>query len=175
MKRRITISMTLALVLLATVAAFHQEGRGQTSNNVRRSSVNSGLIPLNQNQFVRLTLANAATNPNASDKLTARVNVHIFQYAPSGQQGAVMQHAVVGQTSSGPITMRPGEGASTDFELTQAATPDVQSALFTVEALPLAGSSNTAACVAKLTLYDKLTNEPLSVWVWVDAEGYIWM
>lgn len=175
MKRRLTISITFALVLLAAVAAFQRDGRGQTGNNVRRSSVNSGLIPLNQNQFVRLTLANAATNPNASDKLTARVIVHISQYAPSGQQGAVMQHAVVGQTSSGPITLHPGDGASVDFDLTQAIRPDVQGVFISVEALPLVGSSDKAAATACVAVYDKWTNQPLSVWVWVDAEGYIWM
>jgi hypothetical protein len=186
MKRRLTISITFALFVLAVVAAFHQRGHGQTGNNVRQSSINgggsawvylnSGLIPLNQNQFVRLSLANATTNPNASDRRTARVNVRILQYAPSGQQGAVMKHAVVGQTSSGPIIMPPGEGASMDFDLTQAVRADVQGFYITVEALPFAGSNNNAACIATLTIYDKLTNQPLSIWVWAEADGgYVWM
>jgi hypothetical protein len=87
-----------------------------------------------------------------------------------------MEHAVVGQTASGPITLRPGEGASMDFDLTQAVRPDVQSIFITVEALPFAGSSNNARATASLTLYDKVTNQPLGIWVWVESEGgYVWM
>jgi hypothetical protein len=131
---------------------------------------------VNQDQFVRLTLANAATNPSANDRLTARVNIRIAQYAPTGQQGAVQQHMVVGQTSSGPIIIPPGGGASMDFDLTQAVSPDVRGFLINIEALPFANSSNNAKAAATLTLYDKLTNQPLSVWVWVEAEGgYVWM
>jgi hypothetical protein len=78
MKRRLTISITFGLALLAIVAAFHRPGQGQTGSNARQSSVNGGLITLNQNQFVRLTLANAATNPHASDRLSARVNVRVM-------------------------------------------------------------------------------------------------
>src|SRR5687767_14418063 len=164
MKRRLTISITFVLALLAVAVAFHQPSQGQTGENVRRSSVKSGLIPLGPNEYLRLTLANAATNPNASDRLTARVNAVVVEYAPNGQQGAVMLHTAVGQTSSGPITLRPGDGASMDFDLAHASRSDVTSFFVIVEALPFAGSSDKAACVATLTKYDKLTNQPLLVW-----------
>ena len=176
MKRRLTISLSFALVLMATLAAFHQPVQGQTGNNVRRSRISSGVISINQNQYVRLSLANAVTNPNASDRLTARVQAVIVDFAPNGMQGSVMRQAVVGQTSSGPITLRPGEGATMDYDLSQATRADVQSFLINIEALPFAGSSNAAACVATLTIYDKFSQQPLSVWVWAEADGgYVWM
>lgn len=176
MKRRITMAMTFSFLLLATVIALPQSIEAQTQNPPRPTSLSSGLIPLNQNQFVRLTLANAATNPNANEKLTVRLNVRILQYAPTGQTGIVNEHAVVGQISSGPITIAPGGAASIDFDLSQATQPNVQGIFIVVEALPLAGVSNNAKASACVAVYDASLNQPLSVWVWSDYDGgYVWM
>ena len=176
MKHRLTISLTLVLILLASIAASHSPGQAQTGGNARRSSLNSGLIPLTQTQFVRLSLANATTNPNAGDKRTARVRAVIVDFAPNAVQGGVTEYNVAGQRTAGPNTLRPGQGASMDFDLSQASRADVTSFYIIVEALPFAGSNDAAACTATLTIYDKLTNQPLSVWGWAEADGgYVWM
>ncbi|HEV8370334.1 MAG TPA: hypothetical protein VGQ39_20455 [Pyrinomonadaceae bacterium] len=176
MKRRLTMAVTFSLLLLATVIALPQSIEAQQENPPRPTSLRSGLIPLGPNQFVRLTLANAAVNPNANEKLTVRLNVRILQYAPTGQTGMVKEHAVVGQISSGPITIAPGGAASIDFDLTQATQPNVQGFFFIVETLPLAGASNDAKATANAVVYDASLNQPLSVWIWVEAEGgYVWM
>ena len=176
MKRRITMAMTFSFVLLAMVFALPQSIKAQQQNPPRQTSLRSGLIPLGPNQFVRLTLANAAANPNANEKLTVRLNVRILQYAPTGQTGVVKEHAVVGQIASGPITIAPGGAASIDFDLTQATQPNVQGIFIIVEALPLAGVSNNAKATANAVVYDASLNAPLSVWVWVEAESsYVWM
>ena len=176
MKRRITTAMTFSFLLLAAVIASPQSIQAQTQNPPRPTSMRSGLIPLGPNQFVRLTLANAATNPNANERLTVRLNVRILQYAPTGQTGIVNEKAVVGQISSGPITIAPGGAASIDFDLSQATQPNVQGIFIIVEALPLAGVSNDAKATASAVVYDASLNLPLSVWVWVECDKeYIWM
>ena len=168
--------MWFSFLLLATVIALPQSIVAQTQNPPRPTRLSSGLIPISSNQFVRLTLANAATNPNVSEKLTVRLNVRILQYAPTGQTGVVKEHAVVGQVSSGPITIAPGGAASIDFDLSQTTQPNVQGIFIIVEALPLAGVSNNAKATANAVVYDASLNAPLSVWVWAEADGgYVWM
>ena len=124
MTRRLTISITLGLILLAAIAASDRPGQAQTVNSVRCSSLNSGLITPSQYQFIRLSLANATTNPDASERGTARVRAVIIDFAPNAQQGPITEYGAVGLRSSGPITLRPGQGASMDFDLTQAGRPD---------------------------------------------------
>ena len=175
MKRRLTMAITLVF-LLSTLTALSAPAYGQTQNPPRPRRLSSGLMTLDQNQSVSLTLANAATNPNANDRLTVRLNVRILHYAPTGPMAFVNEMGVVGQTSSGPITIAPGGAASIDFDLSQATNPNVQGFLIIVEALPLAGTSNEARASANLTVKNKFSKEPLSIWVWSDYDGgYVWM
>ena len=175
MKRKLTSAISIGLLVLSMVAILPRSTHGQT-NTRRQHRVSSGIITLNQGEFLRLTLSNANTNPDAPDSLTARVRAVVVDFAPSVQQGQLTRLEAVGQRSSGPITLRPGEGASMDIDLSQASRSDVQSFFIIVEALPFANSNNhAAACVATLTKFDGL-GKPLSVWVWAEADGgYVWM
>jgi len=175
MKRRVTMALTLSCLLVLTTIAMPAPVYGQTQNSPRQHRLNSGLMALSPDETVVLTLANAAMNPNADDRLTVRLNVRILQYAPTGPMGYVNEMGVVGQTSSGPITLAPGGAATIEFDLSQAIGPNVTSAFIIVEALPLAGVSNEAHASANLTVKNKYSKQPLSVWVWVECDKeYVW-
>src|SRR5829696_7593838 len=102
MKRRITISLSFAVAVLAAITAFHSMGRGQTANRTRRAALSTGVVSLKTSEYARLIVANPAS-PGAGVNRTIRADLRLLQHAPSGMQGSLVRHEVVDQTTSGQI------------------------------------------------------------------------
>src|SRR5829696_5178850 len=100
MKRRITISLSFAVAVLAAITAFHSMGRGQTANRIRRAALSTGVVSLNNGDYARLIVANPA-GPGAGAARTLRADLRLLQHAPSGQQGPLVRHEVVDQAAPG--------------------------------------------------------------------------
>ena len=70
MKRRLTISLSLALAVLTVIPAFHSMGHAQTGNRMRRAALSTGVVSLNNGEYARLIVANSA-NPGSGRVLRA--------------------------------------------------------------------------------------------------------
>jgi hypothetical protein len=180
MKRRITLSLSCALVVLAAITTFHSMGRGQTANRTRRAALSTGVVTLKNGEYARLIVANAAS-PGAGAGRTLRANLRLLQHAPSGQQGSLVRHEVVDQTTSGEITLEPGQSIWYDFDPELATLPNVEAASFliNVEALPVVANTCVApTATVTLEVHNKFADaaRPVGVWVWVECDKeYVWM
>jgi hypothetical protein len=180
MKRRIAISLSFAVAVLAAITAFHSMGRGQTANRMRsRAALSTGVVSLKNGEYARLIVANAAV-PGASSR-PLRADLRLLQHAPSGQQqGSLVRNEVVDQTTSGQITLEPGESITYDFDPEHATTPNVGAVSFfiNVEALPVANACVAPTATVTLEVHNKFADaaRPVGVWVWVECDKeYVWM
>ena len=179
MKRRITISLTFALAVLAAVTAFHATGRGQTGNRMRRAALSTGVVTLKSGEYARLIVANAAS-PGGGAGRTIRADLRLLQHAPSGMQGSLVRHEAVDQSTPGQITLEPGESIWYDFDPESATMPNVGAASFliNVEALPVANACVAPTDTVTLEVHNKFADaaRPVGVWVWVECDKeYVWM
>lgn len=179
MKRRITISLTFALAVLAAVTAFHATGRGQTGTRMRRAALSTGVVTLKSGEYARLIVANAAS-PGAGAGRTIRADLRLLQHAPSGMQGSLVRHEAVDQSTPGQITLEPGESIWYDFDPESATMPNVGAASFliNVEAPPVANACVAPTATVTLEVHNKFADaaRPVGVWVWVECDKeYVWM
>jgi hypothetical protein len=179
MRRRITISLSFAVAVLAAITAFHSMGRGQTANRTRRAALSTGVVSLKTSEYARLIVANPAS-PGAGVNRTIRADLRLLQHAPSGMQGSLVRHEVVDQTTSGQITLEPGQSVSYDFDPEGATMPNVGAASFfvNVEALPVADACVAPTATVTLEVHNKFADaaRPVGVWVWVECDKtYVWM
>ncbi len=179
MKRRITISLSFAVAVLAAITAFHSMGRGQTANRMRRAALSTGVVSLKNGEYARLIVANSAS-PGAGVSRTLRADLRLLQHAPGGMQGSLVRHEVVDQTTSGQITLEPGQSIWYDFDPERATVPNVGAVSFfvNVEALPVANACVAPTATVTLEVHNKFADaaRPVGVWVWVECDKeYVWM
>lgn len=106
MKRRIRLSITLALsiVLLALTSSDSRVG----AQNQESFFADTGIVTLGPNQILRITLESST-----GDIL---IKFRRFAYAQGMCGGdGICKLTVASQTTSNPITLAPGEAASTDI------------------------------------------------------------
>ena len=106
-KRRITVSISLALSLLLTLLSLPSTAQGQPR---RRPVADTGIITLGQNQVLRITVRVSDTN---AEDTTVRFRRQGFNAVFA--DGSVRKYIVASQDTSAPITLMPGEGASIDI------------------------------------------------------------
>lgn len=107
MKRKLTLS--IALVLSMTIVSLISSDSTTQAQNQSRVVADSGVVTLGQNQALRLTVSAGSGN----DALTVRFRQ--LEYMQTACNGGVCKHAVSSQTTSNPITLAPGEAASSQI------------------------------------------------------------
>ena len=108
MKRRITLSIALALSLvLVSLMSSDQTARAQPS---QKFTSDTGLVALGPNQVLRITVA--VGDIDGDDAV--RVRFRWIEYSQGVCSGGVCKHAIESQNTSAPITLTPGEVLSFD-------------------------------------------------------------
>ena len=179
MKRHLIIYISLALAVLTVIPAFHSVGHSQTGDRMRRATLSTGVVSLNNSQYARLIVANP--NPVGGSRIL-RADLRLLQHQPSGQQGSLVRHGVADQIASGQITLAPGESISWDFDLEHATMPNVGAVSFFInveaEATTTAEACKAPTATVTLEVHNKYADlaGPVSVWVWVECDkSYVWM
>ncbi len=110
MKRRITLSIALVLsiVLVSLMSS------DSTANAARPQTfvADTGMISLGANQLLRITVAPVAGVVVPTGSVTFTIDN--VSYAQGTCNGGVCKYSSSSQTTSGPITLAPGEAVSVD-------------------------------------------------------------
>lgn len=110
MKRRITLSLALALSIIA--ASLTSSDSTVKAQNQLRPLTDFGPVTLGLNQVLRLSVT-AGFDPGPLDGKVVRFRR--MEYTPGICSGGVCKLAVASQTTSDPITLMPGQAASFDI------------------------------------------------------------
>lgn len=111
MKRRITLSIALALivVLLSLMSSDSTANAART----RRFVADTGMITLGPNQSLRVTVT-----PSEGPEESITFVYGQLIYAQGTCDGGVCRHSISSQTTTDPVTLMPGEAASMDIART---------------------------------------------------------
>ena len=110
MKRRIRLSVALVLGLVM-LAQMSSDSTAIAQQGGRRSVTDTGILTLGANEVLRLTV----TPKDRALTGTIMVRFRRLEYAPSSCNGGVCEQVVTSQTTSDPIALDGGEGASFDI------------------------------------------------------------
>jgi len=108
MKRRIMLSLTLALGVLLSLLSFPGTAQGQTK---RKPIADTGIVSLGPDDVLRLTVAAGDVNGDGSE-----VQFRQVAYTPPSCNAGVCKHTVVSQSTSAQVTLMAGEAASINID-----------------------------------------------------------
>jgi hypothetical protein len=106
MKRRLTLSIALGVVLLSLTS--FDSSSAQTQNQIRYV-FDTGVITLGPNQFLRIS------GDGVDQDDVVRLRSREINYTPGVCGGGVCRQEIESQTTSGLIILQPGEAVSIDF------------------------------------------------------------
>lgn len=108
MNHRITLSITMAICLLASMLCLPGSARAQQSRKLR---ADTGVVTLGTNQVLRITVNGQSGND------TILVQFAWTKYAPAGcNNDGVCRHTVQSQGVTTPVTINGAEAASFDMQ-----------------------------------------------------------
>src|SRR5258705_13378343 len=102
MKDKATTLIAVVLSMLLSLVSFSSPAQSQTRSRV---IADTGVVTLAPNQVLRVTGDWNGDGPNA-------IQFRQLGYTAAGCDGSVCKHTVTSQTTSGPVTLMPGEAAS---------------------------------------------------------------
>ena len=108
MKRRITLSMALALSLLLPLVSLPATAHGQQP---QRFTADTGVLTLGPGQILRITVAGGAGN----DAITVRFRRTQYAQGSCNSDG-VCKHTFIGTDVTGTLSLAAGEAASYDIQ-----------------------------------------------------------
>lgn len=106
MKRRITLSIAF-VVSVVLLSLLSSDSTTQAQKPIRFTA-DTGMVTLGPNQMLRMTVVNRG-------KADADVRFTKMEYSQGTCNGGVCSHVVASETTSAPMSLAPGEGASTDI------------------------------------------------------------
>ena len=106
MKRRVTLSIVLAAILISL--SLTSSDFTASAQRPSRFTADTGVITLGPNQILRMTVVNRG-------KADSKVGFRKMAYTQGSCSSGVCVHAVASQTTSDPLTLAPGEAASIDI------------------------------------------------------------
>ena len=110
MKRRIALSIALALSV-ALVSLTRSDSTAQAQQRGRSFSLDTGIVPLGQSQVLRVTVATGDINGDGPVSIRFRQ----VGYTQGACSDGVCKLNVASQTTSAPVMLGNGEGASIDI------------------------------------------------------------
>lgn len=119
MKRQITLSIVLTLGVLLSLANFAPTTQGRQPQQPQQSRIpvaDTGIVTLSPNQMLRLTVTGDWNGDG--DFSAAELFFRRLEYTHAGSNASndgVSKTALASQTTSGSITLAPGEDASFDI------------------------------------------------------------
>ena len=144
MKRRTSLALMLALNVLLSTAGSPLTAQGQQRV---RLLADTGVVTLGPNQALRVTVA--AGDVNGDDAVS--VLFRRMSYTQGACNGGVCKYALTSQTTSGPVTLMPGEAASAELVAT------------TYGRGVVLGNSRDVRVTAQII--DTTTGDVISIWV----------
>jgi hypothetical protein len=157
MKRIIILSIALSL-FIGLLALMSSDSTVKAETLYR---ADTGMVTLGPNQFLRLTVANTATQRSRVTSLTVTFSTQVT-FASCNSEG-VCTHTVTTQTTTAPVTLSTGQAASFDIippagasavrGIVMGNSPNAQ-----VNELIIDGSTGTTAGAAAGILYAALHN-----------------
>ena len=111
MKRKITLSIALALSLIL-ISLTASDSTVSAQPQQQRAVFDSGIVTLGANQALRVSIVG---DWNSDNDVTVRFRQ--TQYTPDGvcSSGGVCKYAVASQNTTAPVTLMPGEAASSSL------------------------------------------------------------
>lgn len=110
MKRRITLSLALALSVLVSLVTLPTTAQAQQRIRFR---ADTGLVKLGRNQVLRLDVTFDRDVNNIADEAQALVRFSTIKYVQgSCNSDGVCKHVAAGTVTAGPYSLASGEAAS---------------------------------------------------------------
>jgi len=113
MKRQIALSIALILSALLSLANFAPTTKGQQPQQSKIPVADTGIITLSPNQMLRLTVTGDWDGDG--DLSAAELFFRRLEYTQVASKDGVSKTVLTSQTTSGSITLAPGEDASFDI------------------------------------------------------------
>jgi hypothetical protein len=108
MKRKMTLSLMLALSMLLSLVGFATTAQGQQPK--RRPILDTGLVTLGFNQVLRVSVAAGDVNGDGSASIAFRE----ITYMPVGCDAGVCKHTIASQNTTSPVELMLGEASCID-------------------------------------------------------------